>query len=135
MFCLIIVFLILSFLKIRAERRQKSISVEFSFATVFVFKHYVSAAYVIILLPLHFKYESLFWGLHHGLKNSVYLCYNCSSYVYIYIYGKAEVKCDAFLSSAVDEYKSVRRIHEEKAFGTHSNTKKTGGSQNRYGVM
>jgi len=28
------VFLILSFLEIRAERRQKSISVEFSFATV-----------------------------------------------------------------------------------------------------
>ena len=43
-FCLIIVFLILSFLEIRAERRQKSISVEFSFATVFAFKHHVSAA-------------------------------------------------------------------------------------------
>ena len=38
-FCLIILFLILSFLEIRAERRQKSISVEFSFATVFAFKH------------------------------------------------------------------------------------------------
>jgi len=34
------VFLILSFLEILAERRQKSISVEFSFA----FKHHVSAA-------------------------------------------------------------------------------------------
>ena len=40
----IILFLILSFLEIRAERRQKSISVEFSFATVFAFKHHVSAA-------------------------------------------------------------------------------------------
>ena len=43
-FCLIIVFLILSFLESRAERRQKSISVEFSFANTFVFKHHVSAA-------------------------------------------------------------------------------------------
>ena len=43
-FCLIILFLILSFLEIRAERRQKSISVEFSFPTVFAFKHHVSAA-------------------------------------------------------------------------------------------
>ena len=34
-FCLIIVFLILSFLEIRAGRRQKSISVEFSFDTPF----------------------------------------------------------------------------------------------------
>jgi hypothetical protein len=33
-FCLITVFLILSFLEIRAERRQKPIYVEFSFATV-----------------------------------------------------------------------------------------------------
>ena len=49
---LIIVFLILSFLEIRAERRQKSISVEFSFATVFAFKHHVSAAYVIVLLTI-----------------------------------------------------------------------------------
>jgi hypothetical protein len=40
---LIILFLILSFLEIRAERRQKSISVEFSFATVFAFKRHVSA--------------------------------------------------------------------------------------------
>ena len=52
-FCLIIVFLILSFLKIRAERRQKSISVEFSCATVFTFKHHVSATYVIVLLILY----------------------------------------------------------------------------------
>ena len=60
-FCLIIVFLILSFLEIRAERRQKSISVEFSFATVFAFKRHVSAAYVIVFfLLLHYKYESLF---------------------------------------------------------------------------
>ena len=35
LFCLIILFLILFFLEIRAKRRQKSISVEFSFATVF----------------------------------------------------------------------------------------------------
>ena len=36
-FCLITLFLILSFLEIRAERRHNSISVEFSFATVFFF--------------------------------------------------------------------------------------------------
>jgi len=46
------VFLILSFLEIRADRRQKSISVEFSFDTVFAFKHPVSAAYVIVLLTI-----------------------------------------------------------------------------------
>jgi hypothetical protein len=34
----------LSFLEIRAERRQKSISVKFSFATVCAFEHHVSAA-------------------------------------------------------------------------------------------
>jgi hypothetical protein len=51
-FCLITVFLILSFLEIRDERRQKSISVEFSFATVFVFKHHVSGAYVIVLVTI-----------------------------------------------------------------------------------
>jgi len=47
------VFLILSFLESRAERRQKSISVEFSFttifATIFAFKHHVSAVYLIYL--------------------------------------------------------------------------------------
>jgi len=37
----------LSFLEILAQRRQKSISVEFIFATVFAFKHHVSAAHVI----------------------------------------------------------------------------------------
>src|SRR5215467_12164746 len=51
-FCLIMLFLILSFLGIRAERRQKSISVELSFAMVFAFKHHVSAAYVIVLLTI-----------------------------------------------------------------------------------
>ena len=44
-------FLILSSLEIRADGRQKSISVEFSFDTVF-FKHHVSAAYVIVLLTI-----------------------------------------------------------------------------------
>jgi len=44
-FCLIIVFLILSFLEIRAERRKKLINVEFSFATflilnIYIVKHY-----------------------------------------------------------------------------------------------
>jgi len=39
-------------MEIRAERRQKPISVEFSFATVFVFKHNLSAAYVIVLLTV-----------------------------------------------------------------------------------
>jgi hypothetical protein len=39
----------LSFLEIRAERRQKSISVELSFAVVSAFKHHVSAACVIVL--------------------------------------------------------------------------------------
>ena len=47
-----IVFLILSFLEILTERRQKSISVEFNFSIVFAFKHYVSAAYVIVLLTI-----------------------------------------------------------------------------------
>jgi hypothetical protein len=45
-----VVFLILSFLEILGECHQKSISVEFSFATVFAVKHHVSAAYVILLL-------------------------------------------------------------------------------------
>ena len=36
-FCLMILFLIQSFLEILAERRQKSISVEFNFDTVFAF--------------------------------------------------------------------------------------------------
>ena len=40
-FCLIILFLILSFLEIRAERRQKSISVEFSFAPVLMLYIYI----------------------------------------------------------------------------------------------
>jgi hypothetical protein len=35
-----------------AERRQKAISVEFNFVTVFAFKHPVSAAYVIVLLTI-----------------------------------------------------------------------------------
>jgi hypothetical protein len=48
-FFLITLFTILYFLEIRAERRQKSISVELSFAVVFAFKHHVSAAYVIVL--------------------------------------------------------------------------------------
>jgi hypothetical protein len=51
-FYLITVFLILSFLEIQDERRQKSISVEFSFATVFAFKHHVSATYVIVLFTI-----------------------------------------------------------------------------------
>jgi hypothetical protein len=37
--CLIIVFLILAFLEIFADRRQKSVSVELNFAIVFAFKH------------------------------------------------------------------------------------------------
>jgi len=45
------VFLILSFLEILAERHRKSISVEFNFATVFAFKHHVSATFVV--LPLN----------------------------------------------------------------------------------
>jgi len=45
-------FLILSFQEIRADRRQKSISVEFSFDIVFAFKHHVSATYVIVLLTI-----------------------------------------------------------------------------------
>jgi hypothetical protein len=42
----------LFFLEIQVERRQKSISVEFSFAAVFAFKHHVSAAYVIVPLTI-----------------------------------------------------------------------------------
>jgi hypothetical protein len=44
-----ILFLILSFLEIRAERRQKSISVEMSFVMVFAFKHHV----YICIFPIH----------------------------------------------------------------------------------
>ena len=51
-FLLITLFLILSFLEIRAERRQKSISVELSFAVVFAFRHHVSAAYDIVLFTI-----------------------------------------------------------------------------------
>ena len=74
-FCLIILFLILSYLEIRAERRQKSISVELSFAKGFAFKHPVSAdfkhpvsaAYVIVLLTTAlYIYGSLFCGSHHS---------------------------------------------------------------------
>jgi hypothetical protein len=46
------VFLILSFLEIQADRRQKSVSVEFSFDTVFAFKNTVSAADVMVLLTI-----------------------------------------------------------------------------------
>jgi len=42
----------LSFLEFQAEHRQKSISVEFSFAAVFALKNPVSAAYVIELLTI-----------------------------------------------------------------------------------
>jgi len=45
----------LSFLEIRAERRQKFISVEFSFATVFAFKHHVSAALMTFNSYFNFK--------------------------------------------------------------------------------
>ena len=51
-FFLITLYLMLSFLEIRAERRQKSISVELSFAVVFGFRHHVSAAYVIVLFTI-----------------------------------------------------------------------------------
>jgi hypothetical protein len=50
--CLIVVFLILYFLEILAEHRQQPISVEFNFANVFAFKHYVSAAYVSVLFTI-----------------------------------------------------------------------------------
>jgi hypothetical protein len=42
----------LSFLEIRAERRQKSVSVELGFAMVFASKHHVSSADVIVLLTI-----------------------------------------------------------------------------------
>ena len=58
-FCLITIFLILFFLEIRAARRQKSISVEFSFTTVFAFKRHVSAAYVTVLLTKNTFYHIL----------------------------------------------------------------------------
>jgi hypothetical protein len=44
-----LLFLVLSFLEIRDERRQKSISVEFNFATVFVLKHCVCTTYLMII--------------------------------------------------------------------------------------
>jgi len=37
-------------MEIRADRRQKSICVEFNFVHFFAFKHPVSAAYIILLL-------------------------------------------------------------------------------------
>jgi len=57
-FFLITLFLILSFLEIRAERRQEAISVELSFDVVFAFRHHVSPAYVIVLFTIHDKYGS-----------------------------------------------------------------------------
>ena len=42
---LMILFLNLSFLQIRAERRQKSIAVEISFAMDFAFKRHVSGVF------------------------------------------------------------------------------------------
>jgi len=51
-FFLITLFLIVSFLEIRAERRQKSISLELSFSVHFAFRHHVSAAYVIVLFTI-----------------------------------------------------------------------------------
>jgi len=53
-FFLITLFLILSLLEIRAERRQKSIFVELSFAVVFAFRHLVSAAYVTVLFTIYY---------------------------------------------------------------------------------
>ena len=49
---ILLMFLILSFLEIRAERRQKSISVEFNFAAFFAFKRHVPAAYIFVLLTI-----------------------------------------------------------------------------------
>jgi hypothetical protein len=49
-FFLIKLFLILSFLEIRAEHPQKSISVELSFAVVFAFKHHVSIVIIYIYI-------------------------------------------------------------------------------------
>jgi hypothetical protein len=53
----------LSFLEIQAKRRQKSTSVEFSFAIVFPFKHHVSAAYVIVLLTIAWLIWVFVWGV------------------------------------------------------------------------
>jgi phosphoheptose isomerase len=66
-----IVYLTLSFLEILAERRQKSISVEFNFATVFAFKRHFSAAnhtgWILIALTTS---ENLLIVLFHYLLNT-----------------------------------------------------------------
>jgi hypothetical protein len=49
--CLIVVFLIFSYLEILAERRQKHILMQFNFAKVY-FKRHVSAAYVIAIFTV-----------------------------------------------------------------------------------
>jgi hypothetical protein len=54
----------LSFLEIRAERRQKSISVELSFAVVFAFKHQVSSAYVIVFFTIAWVNMGICFGGH-----------------------------------------------------------------------
>jgi len=69
----------LSILGIRAERRQKSISVEFSFATVFAFKHHVSVAYTIVLVIVIVLYDSHnkpkpFTDTFNRLDNRVWNC-------------------------------------------------------------
>ena len=81
-------FLILSFLEIRAERRQKSISVEFSFATVFAFKHHVSAAYVIVRTSNYcmINVSLCFEGHITVPQNAVYFIYNI---IYNGIYVRA----------------------------------------------
>ena len=69
-FCLIILFLILSFLEIQADRRQKSISVEFSFVMVFAFKHHVSAAHVNCTFKYCIINMSLCFGGHIAIPQN-----------------------------------------------------------------
>jgi len=66
---LITLFLILSFLEIRAERRQKSISVELSFAVVFAFRHHVSAAQQATLVCVLLQNERI-----NSVLSAVQLC-------------------------------------------------------------
>jgi hypothetical protein len=87
-FYLITVFLILSFLEIRAERRQESISVEFSFATVLAFKHHVSAAYLGFISVINNFHMSAVWGFLRA-ANDIFVLLGCYL-AYIGSYGRFE---------------------------------------------
>ena len=65
----------MSFLEIRAERRQKSIPVEFSFATFFAFKHHISDKNIYIYM---------------------HACVQLYNIMYLLVLNDAEVVLDSF---------------------------------------